>query len=142
MRLMGALAGMIAMLGTGMAAAQTPQAASTPSPEVVTTGTLANLCAASGTDAQSATATGFCRGFLIGAGQYHAALSAPGGLRPVFCLPSPTPQVEAAQAGFVAWAAANPQHAGDRAVDGLTRWAAATYPCPPAPAAPRRAGQR
>jgi len=31
---------------------------------------------------------------------------------------------------FVAWVAANPGAAGERAVDGAMRFANATYPCP------------
>jgi hypothetical protein len=101
----------------------------------VTTAELAQLCAASGTDTGSAAAIGSCRGFIVGVGQYHAELTtAAAGRPPVFCLPDPAPTFDAAQASFVAWSQANPQHAGEKAVIGLMRWAAATYPCPPTPA--------
>ncbi|PPQ33894.1 hypothetical protein CCS01_13195 [Rhodopila globiformis] len=65
---------------------------------------------------------------MTGAGQYNREISQN---RPEFlCLPDPSPTFEAAQASFVAWARANPQYANELAVDGLMRWAAATYPCP------------
>jgi hypothetical protein len=121
-------------LATAQAAAQSPVV------PALTTGVLAALCGARGTDAESTTAAGYCRGFLVGVGQYHVEISRPGGIRPAFCLPEAAPTLEVAQASFVAWAAAHPQHRDDKAVDGLLRWAAATYPC--AAPAPRRAGQR
>jgi hypothetical protein len=66
----------------------------------------------------------------------------PGGQAPIFCLPNPAPTLDEAQAAFVAWARANPQHAGDKAVDGLLRWAASAYPCPTPPPPARRATRR
>jgi Rap1a immunity proteins len=116
-----------------------------PSPPVgVTTGTLAEMCAAGGgTDVISGAAVGYCRGFLIATGQYHAELTAGRSARPpVFCLPDPSPTVEAAQDSFVAWARANPQSAGEKALIGVMRWAAATYPCPTRPAARAPGGDR
>jgi hypothetical protein len=96
----------------------------------VTTGELARLCAAGGTDTSSALAVGSCRGFMVGVGQYHAEMTTPGaGRSPVFCLPAPAPTFDAAQGSFVAWSRANPQYAGEKALVGLMRWAAATFPC-------------
>ncbi|HEV7264148.1 MAG TPA: Rap1a/Tai family immunity protein [Falsiroseomonas sp.] len=101
----------------------------------VTTAELAQLCeAGDGTGAGSAVAVASCRGFMVGVGQYHAELTtATAGRPPVFCLPDPSPTFDAAQASFVAWSRANPQHAGEKAVIGLMRWAASTFPCPAAP---------
>lgn len=126
-----ALAGLAlaATVAGGVAPAQTTAGSA------VTTGQLGELCAS-----PEATPQAYCRGFLIGVGQYHASVTAaPGGVsRPVFCIPAePSPTVEQAQASFAAWARANPQHAGERAADGLARWAVATFPCP-APARARR----
>ena len=96
----------------------------------VTTGYLAKACS----ETQSEAATGYCRGFMTGVGQYNADMTGGGGRdSPIFCLPNPSPTLEAAQASFAAWAQANPQYAGERAADGLMRWAATTYPCPMAP---------
>lgn len=122
-------------LATAPAAAQAPEPAVVPA---LTTGVLAALCGADPAQPEGSTAIGYCRGFIVGVGQYHVEISRAGGIRPAFCLPNPTPTLEFVQGAFVAWVAANPQYANDRAVDGLLRWAASAYPC----AAPRRAGQR
>jgi hypothetical protein len=104
----------------------------------LTTATLANLCAAPAGEGELAMAQGYCRGFLIGAWQYHTEITRPGGRAAIFCLPAAgAPTLEAAQASFVTWASANAQYANDKAIDGLLRWAAATYPCP----APARAAR-
>lgn len=96
---------------------------------------LAALCAAAPGNPRLGEATGLCYGFLIGVGQYHGALHAPGAaLPPLFCLPDPAPELKAVAEGFVAWAGGHPQHAGERAVDGLFRYARAAWPCPPPPA--------
>ncbi len=103
---------------------------------IVTTAQLGEACASA-----EAVPAAYCRGFLIGAGQFHAVVtSPPAGRAPVFCLPpDASPTVEQAQAGFAAWARANPQHGAERAVEGVTRWAAAAFPCP---AAARPAARR
>lgn len=122
-------------------AAPAPAAAEAPAPAVVpalTTGVLAALCGANAAEVEGSTAIGYCRGFIVGVGQYHIEISRAGGIRPAFCLPTPTPTLEFVQTSFVSWVNANPQYANDRAVDGLMRWASTAYPC----AAPRRAGQR
>jgi hypothetical protein len=129
-------------LGAGAASAQTAatQTAATQTAAVpgLTAGTLAEICTAAAPGEDSTQARAYCRGFLVGVGQFHAEASQPGGLRPVFCLPDPTPSLEAAQAAYADWLRAHPQFAGNRAVDGVLRWAAATYPCPTARAAARR----
>ncbi len=132
MRFITTLAGSLVLLAAtfGEAPAQTAPSAAGP----VTTSSLASLCAASLSEEVGPVSQAFCRGFIIGAGQYHREITQPGGRAPIFCLPTPTPTLEAAQASFVAWAAANPQYATELAVNGVLRWAAATYPCPTAPA--------
>ncbi|MXP65742.1 hypothetical protein E0493_20540 [Roseomonas sp. M0104] len=106
--------------------------------EARTVADLATLCGMSPQAAQYTSAVAFCHGFLQGAGQYHAAVSQPGsGNAPVFCAPNPPPTRAQVANAFVAWAEANPQHRGERAVDGLARWAHAAYPCP----APQRQGR-
>jgi hypothetical protein len=92
---------------------------------------LAALCTASTNDLRGHVAVAYCHGFFAGAGQYHASLYPPGRRSdPRFCVPNPPPTVGAAAASFAAWVGANPQHAGERAVDAMLRWARATYPCP------------
>jgi hypothetical protein len=98
------------------------------------TSDLAALCGASEQEAHGQAALVYCQGFFVAAGQYHHALSAEGGAqRPVFCLPNPSPTFEQARTSFVTWARTNPQHSGERAIDGLTRFAGQTYPCPEMP---------
>lgn len=137
MRLIPSLAGSIALLA-GAALPLAAQPVATPAGTPLTTATLANICSVSGTEGDIAVATGYCRGFIIGVGQYHRGITAPGGRPPVYCLPDPAPAMAEVQASFVTWAAANTQYADEKAVDGLLRWAAATYPC----AAPQRARRR
>jgi hypothetical protein len=115
---------------SGAALAQAPQQGS-----MLTTGALAELCGVAPSNPNAALATGFCRGFVVGAGQHHHATA---GGRRAFCIPEPGPTAEEFQAAFVAWVRANPANANDRAVDGLTRFAAATWPCPAPAAQPRR----
>ena len=132
MRLPLMMAAGAAALLAGPALAQAPS-------HGTTTATLAEACASEGRDAAGATAVGYCRGFMTGAGQYHReiAVSRP----PIFCLPDPSPSFEAAQASFVAWVRTNPQYGAEPAVDGLMRWAAATYPCPAQPEPAGRANR-
>jgi hypothetical protein len=138
MRLATMLAAGLAVLsiGAGPARAQAP----TGSAGLVTTAMLAEACAASGTDMVGAAAIGYCRGFITGAGQYHQEMST--GRSPIFCLPSPSPTLEAVQVSFISWARSNPQRGGEKALDGLLRWASDTYPCPPEPAAAKPASRK
>ncbi|MBX9748363.1 MAG: hypothetical protein K5Q68_01995 [Roseococcus sp.] len=93
---------------------------------------LAALCAAGPSDPNVVAAVNFCHGFLMATGQFHAALTRPGGrIAPLFCPASPLPTIAAITAGFVDWARANPQHGGDSAVEGVVRFATAASPCPP-----------
>jgi hypothetical protein len=132
---------LVLVMAAGMVALAASPAFAQASASGITTASLAEACASEGRDMAGATAIGYCRGFMTGAGQYDREISQN---RPaIFCLPDPSPTFEAAQTSFVAWARANPQFANELAVDGLMRWAAATYPCPAQPAQPaHRATQR
>jgi hypothetical protein len=125
----------IALLGACVQPVSAQQVEPAP---MITTGSLAKACGAPSNSADYAAATGFCRGFLIGVGQFHHQISQPGGTPPLFCLSNPAPSLDAAQAAFVAWSARHTQYDNDRAVDGMVRWASSAYPCPPQ-AAPRHA---
>ena len=121
----------------GLAALAASAAPTLAQPGPVITGQLAELCGS-----LDPAASAYCRGFLTGAGQYHVAVTAPGALDPIFCLPTPSPSLDQSQSAFVAWARANPQFANERAIDGVMRWAASAYPCPPpAPVTNRRTGR-
>jgi hypothetical protein len=94
-------------------------------------GDLAMLCDAGSQEPRRADAVAYCHGFIVGAGQFHASITAAGGAqRPIFCIPEPQPTLNQVAAAFVAWTRGNPQHASERAVDSLMRFAAETYPCP------------
>lgn len=96
---------------------------------------LSALCSAGLQDPSQSSAQSYCNGFIVGVGQFHTSLTAEGGAqRPIFCIPSPQPTLNQVAAAFVSWTRANPQDAGERAVDGLMRFAAETYPCTTAPA--------
>ncbi|MBV9750041.1 MAG: hypothetical protein JO157_14620 [Acetobacteraceae bacterium] len=139
-----AMAATLLLLGAPPAATAqiTAAAGSDPNLRGSRTGDLAALCGASEQDPARQAALAYCEGFFVAAGQYHRALTAQGGVdRPIFCLPNPSPTFDQARTSFVAWARANPQYTDERAIDGLMRFAAETYPCPaaPAPAARRSA---
>lgn len=103
------------------------------------TGDLATLCNAGLQDPPRSDAQAYCNGFIVGVGQFHSSITAAGGVqRPIFCIPDPQPTLNGVAASFVTWARSNPQHANDRAVDGLIRFAAETYPCPIASPTRRR----
>lgn len=81
-------------------------------------------------------AIAYCQGFLTSFGQYHALLYPQNGpARPLFCVPVPGPTVAQSGIAFAAWVRENPRFGNEPALDGLLRWAQATFPCPPAPAA-------
>lgn len=114
--------------------AQAPSAATpaaNPVTQVRTVADLAAVCDPGWTGVSRLEAIAYCQGFLTGAGQFHTILHPTGSStsRPVYCVPSPGPSVAEAGIAFAAWARQNPQHSGDPAVDGLMRWAGATYPC-------------
>ncbi len=101
-----------------------------------TLGELAALCAPPASQDGRSEAVAFCHGYLLGIGDFHASAFPTGSRRgPLFCPPPTPPTLIQVTDSLVTWARANPQYAGDRAVDGVTRWAQATYPCPPQPAA-------
>jgi hypothetical protein len=123
----------VALATAGPAAAQQTAAVAPSAFEARTVADLAALCGASPQSPTYASAIAFCHGFLQGAGQYHASITQAGsGNAPLFCAPNPPPTRAQVASAFTAWASANPSAAGERAVDGLARWASATYPCPAA----------
>ncbi|WP_149539031.1 Rap1a/Tai family immunity protein [Siccirubricoccus phaeus] len=107
---------------------------------VSTTADLAAICLPTAQDPQRLEAIAYCQGYMTAAGQYHSMLHRPGGRRrPLYCLPNPAPTVAESAIAFAQWARQNPQYNQEPALDGLFRWAQATYPCPQeaAPSRPR-----
>jgi hypothetical protein len=108
-------------------------------PAAFTTADLARLCGPAADNANNLALRPACYAALVTVGQTHAIYtSGRGAQRPVFCLPDPTPTLDRVAADFVSWAAANQQHSGARAAEGVLRFAAATYPCPQAAPTRRR----
>ena len=129
-----ALAGAIAAspaLAQGQAAGGAPAS--------FTTADLARLCGPAADNANAMALRPACYAALVTVGQTHALYtSGPRAQRPIFCLPAQTPTLDRVASEFVSWAASNQQYSGARAAEGVLRFAAATYPCPAAPAARRR----
>lgn len=81
-------------------------------------------------------AIAYCQGFFTAAAQYRAAVHRPRAGQaasrrpPVFCPPSPPPSVAQVATGFSEWAASQPHRAAEPALEGVLRFARATYPCP------------
>jgi Rap1a immunity proteins len=88
-------------------------------------------------------AIAYCQGFLTGAGQYHTLLHPTGARnRPLYCMPSPGPTVAEGGLAFAAWSRANPSYGNEPALDGVLRWAQASYPCSaPVARTPGRGGR-
>lgn len=105
----------------------------TPVTQVQSTSDLAAVCDPGWSGVPRLEAIAYCQGFLTSFGQYHALMHPRGGpVRPLFCLPTPGPTIAQSGVAFAAWARENPRHGGEPALDGLLRWAQATYACPPA----------
>ena len=105
---------------------------------------LAAMCDPTRTGVARLEAIAYCQGFLTSAGQYHTLMYPAGGpVRPLFCVPSPGPSVAESGLAFARWARENPNRGDEPALDGMLRWAQATFPCTtPARAAPRTPTQR
>ncbi|WGF89336.1 Rap1a/Tai family immunity protein [Marinivivus vitaminiproducens] len=95
--------------------------------DIETTGDLAEICAPTTTDGESEAAT-FCYGYIVGAGQLYAEVIRAKSIEPIAC-PATVPTLDEIRTNFLTWSEANPQFAGERAIDGLMRSAAATWPC-------------
>ena len=106
---------------------------------VQTVAELAAVCAPAWDGVPRLEAIAYCQGFLTSAGQYHTLLHPAGGrIRPLYCVPSPGPSIAESGVDFAAWAAANPTHRAEPALDGLLRWAESRFPCPAVAAPPRQ----
>jgi hypothetical protein len=110
---------------------------------VQTANELAAVCDPAWQGVPRLEAIAYCQGFLTSFGQYHALLHPAGGpIRPLFCVPSPGPSIAESGLAFAAWARSNPTHSNEPALDGLVRWAQASFPCPAPAAAPRARSTR
>jgi hypothetical protein len=90
---------------------------------------LVDLCSADPADPLHGEAIHFCHGFASGAWQYHEAQAfGPDGVR-IVCVPDPSPTRNDAIAGFLTWAAANPEHMSEPGVEALFRFLHEKWPC-------------
>jgi hypothetical protein len=96
---------------------------------IVSTSDLVDLCGADPQAASYAAAIHMCHGYLVGVHQLHVAAIAPSETGAFYCLPPSPPSRNEAVAAFVDWAAQNPQAMDLPAIEGLMRWAAASFPC-------------
>ncbi len=100
---------------------------------------LAAVCEPSRSGVPRLEAIAYCQGFLTSAFQYHTLMNpARGPVLPLFCVPSPGPSVAESGIAFARWARANPNRGDEPALDGLLRWAQATFPCATPARAPAR----
>ena len=127
------LAAAAPLLAAALIGAPAPARAQAPGlvTDVRTVSDLAAVCDPQVRGVERLESIAYCQGYLTAAGQYHTSLHPAGGpSRPLFCVPNPPPSVAQSGLAFAAWARRNPQHANEAALDGLLRWAQATYPCP------------
>jgi hypothetical protein len=135
------LAAVLTCLASSASFAEQSSTAATSSSIVTSVQTAADLaavCDPSWSGVPRLEAIAYCQGFLTSAGQYHTQLHPAGGrVRPLYCLPTPGPTIAQSGIAYAAWVRANPAHSSEPALDGLLRWAQATFPCPPAASAAR-----
>lgn len=137
-----ATAAALAIMVAGSGAMAQGEAGQSPAvTHVRTVNDLAAVCDPAWSGVPRLEAIAYCQGFLTSAGQYHALLHpANGPMRPLFCVPNPGPTIAQSGIAFARWARENPGYGGEPALDGLIRWAQASFPCPaatPAARAPR-----
>lgn len=94
-----------------------------------TTGDLVALCGVSAADPNAAAAIHFCQGYYLGLDHFAEVTGRP--FRNVlFCPPEGLKLTRDQTLGMVvAYHRKNPQYASDAPLDGIVRWAAATWPC-------------
>ena len=124
------------LLGSGAAFAQQPNV-----DHVQTVRDLAAICDPVTTGVPRLEAIAYCQGFLTSFGQHHALMNPPGRpTQPLFCVPNPGPSIAQSGIAFARWAKENPSDIAEPALDGLLRWAQASFPCPtPTARTPRAA---
>jgi hypothetical protein len=90
---------------------------------------IVDLCTTSENDPLYTAAVNFCHGYLLGAFQYHTAMTQAGGVRKI-CLPNPQPSRNEAIRNFIAWASNDPRVLDERAVDAVARFIDMKWSCP------------
>lgn len=124
MRLISLTAG-LALLATAAQADMKPETF-----EAETVGSLQQLCSADEATHDGKYAIGFCYGWIEGAGQFYEQLLLDKRfeLEAAVCSEKELTR-EDARTTFIAWAKANPQSAGEPALDGMFSAMKEAYPC-------------
>lgn len=91
---------------------------------------LAELCDPSGSGIPRLEALAYCEGFLTSFSQQHAlALPRSGSTVPLFCIPATAPGIPTSGSAFAEWARDHRDRPDEAALDGVLRWAQASFPC-------------
>lgn len=126
-----ALAALLSLPALAQTAAPATPPGSDRVTDVTTVSELAEMCSPRTSGVHRLEAIAYCQGYLTASGQIYTSLTPPNAARrPLVCIASPGPTVAEAGIAFANWASQNPQYAQERAVDGLLRFAQATYPYP------------
>lgn len=98
---------------------------------VPTTAALAQLCADTSHSNMLMTtaAQNFCHGYMMGAYQILAQVNA-ARVKPLFCVPNPSPSRNQAIADFVSWVKDNPNAANLPPSDGFYEFLVQRFRCP------------
>jgi hypothetical protein len=110
------------VMGAAVLAAATTLGAATAA-AIETTSDLREACAA-----EEIATRNLCYGFIQGAGQFYMELRRAEQIEPIACA-DPVPKMDEIREAIVVWIDAHPEHGSERAVDGMMRAAAATWPC-------------
>ena len=94
-----------------------------PAAAIETTADLRAACAADDVATRN-----LCFGYIKGAGQLYIELIRANVIPQIACA-DPVPTFETIRVSVVEWIDANPEHATDRAIDGLMQAAAEIWPC-------------
>jgi hypothetical protein len=98
--------------------------------QVRTTRQAYALCTADAKDPLYKEAIHFCHGYLLGAVDYHEAITAgPEGKR-LFCPPAKEPTRDEALALYLKWVAAHPRYMDEKPVETEFRFLMEQWPCP------------
>jgi len=76
---------------------------------VRSTADLVKLCSVHGESQHAVEAIHFCHGYVVGAVQYHLAITEPGDRSRLLCIQEPRPDRDSTVAEFVAWAREEPR---------------------------------
>jgi len=125
--------GLAPLLAAGLLAAAPagaqPNWEGNPPNHVETVRDLARICDPRRGGVPRLEAIAYCQGYITAAVQFHQLTRPLGRGEPLFCVPGRGPSIAEFGVGFAAWARDHRQFANEPALDGLLRWAQASFPC-------------